>query len=66
MMLMDAHGSMKIEGWAADWGAQYDLAEVGDTIVAANISLDAWAIDVKGQINRNSKVQITERVERTD
>jgi hypothetical protein len=34
--------------------------------VAANISLDAWAIDVKGQINRNSKVQITERVERTD
>ena len=66
MMLMDAHGSMKVEGWAADWGAQYDLAEVGDTIVAANISLDAWAIDVKGQINRNSKVQITERVERTD
>ena len=64
MMLMDAHGSMKVEGWAADWGPQYDIAEVGDTLVAANISLDAWAIDVKGQINRNSKIQITERVER--
>ena len=66
MMLMDATGSMKVEGWAADWGPQYDLAEVGDTMVAANISLDAWAIDVKGQINRNSKIQITERVERAD
>ena len=64
MMLMDAHGSMKVEGWAADWGPQYDLAEIGDTLVAANISLDAWAIDVKGQINRNSKIQITERVDR--
>jgi hypothetical protein len=64
MMLLDSAGSMKIEGWAADWGPQYDLAEIGDTLVAANISLDAWAVDVKGQINRNSKVQITERVER--
>ena len=66
MMLMDATGSMKVEGWAADWGPQYDLAEVGDSIVAANISLDAWAVDVKGQISRNSKIQITERVERLD
>lgn len=66
MMLIDQTGSMKIEGWAADWGHQFDLAEVGDTLVAANISLDAWAVDVKGQINRNSKVQITERVVRGD
>jgi hypothetical protein len=66
MMLIDQTGSMKIEGWAADWGHQFDLAEVGDTLVAANISLDAWAVDVKGQINRNSKVQITERVIRGD
>ena len=66
MMLLDETGSMKIEGWAADWGPQYDLAEIGDTLVAANISLDAWAIDVKGQINRNSKIQITHRVDRGD
>ncbi len=66
MMLLDATGSMKVEGWAADWGPQYDLAEIGDTLVAANISLDAWAIDIKGQINRNSKIQITERVDRDD
>ena len=66
MMLLDETGSMKIEGWAADWSPQYDLAEIGDTLVAANISLDAWAIDVKGQINRNSKIQITHRVDRGD
>jgi len=55
---------MKVEGWANDWGPQYDLAGVGDTVVVANIGIDAWAVEVRGNVTRNSKIHITKRVER--
>ena len=61
-MILDASGAMKVEGWANDWGPQYDLAEIGDTVVVANIGLDAWAVEVRGNISRNTKIHITERV----
>ena len=64
LMLLDASGAMKVEGWANDWGPQYDLAEVGDTVVVANIGIDAWAVEVRGNVTRNSKIHITKRVER--
>ena len=64
LMLLDATGAMKVEGWANDWGPQYDLAEVGDTVVVANIGIDAWAVEVRGNVTRNSKIHITKRVER--
>jgi hypothetical protein len=63
-MILDATGAMKVEGWANDWGPQYDLAEIGDTVVVANIGLDAWAVEIRGNISRNTKIHITERVER--
>ena len=58
IMIMDSSGSMKISGWTNDWGNQYDMAEVGDLVLIANIGLDAWASQVRGDINRNSKIQI--------
>ncbi len=58
LMIMDSSGSMKISGWTNDWGNQYDMAEVGDLVLIANIGLDAWASQVRGDINRNSKIQI--------
>ena len=64
LMLMDASGAMKVEGWANDWGPQYDLAEIGDVVVVANIGIDAWAVEVRGNIGRHSKIHITQRVER--
>lgn len=64
LMLMDSSGAMKIEGWANDWGPQYDLAEIGDTVVVANIGIDAWAVEIRGNIGRHSKIHITKRVER--
>ena len=59
---MDASGAMKVEGWANDWGPQYDLAEIGDVVVVANIGIDAWAVEVRGNIGRHSKIHITQRV----
>ena len=58
LMIMDSSGSMKISGWTNDWGNQFDMAEVGDLVLIANIGLDAWASQVRGDINRNSKIQI--------
>ena len=63
-MILDATGAMKVEGWANDWGTQYDLAQIGDTIVVANLGLDAWAVEVRGNISQNTKFQIIERVQR--
>ena len=57
-MIIDSSSSMKISGWTNDWGNQYDMAEVGDLVLIANIGLDAWATQVRGDINRNSKIQI--------
>jgi hypothetical protein len=40
------------------------LAQIGDTIVVANLGLDAWAVEVRGNISQNTKFQIIERVQR--
>ena len=61
-MILDSTGAMKVEGWANDWGPQYDLAEIGDTVVVANIGLDAWAVEVRGNVSRNTKFSISKRM----
>ena len=58
IMIMDPSGSMKISGWANDWGTQYDMSQVGDLVLIANTGIDAWASQVRGDISRNSKIQI--------
>ncbi len=58
IMVMDPSGSMKISGWANDWGTQYDMSQVGDLVLIANTGIDAWATQVRGDISRNSKIQI--------
>ena len=63
-MILDSTGAMKVEGWANDWGPQYDLAEIGDTVVVANIGLDAWAVEIRGDVSRNSKFHISKRIQR--
>ena len=65
LMLMDHTGAMKIEGWFDDWNNQYDMVEPGDVIVLANIGLDAWATETRGDYSRQSRLQITHRVERS-
>ena len=58
IMVMDPSGSMKISGWANDWGTQYDMSQMGDLVLIANTGIDAWATQVRGDISRNSKIQI--------
>jgi len=65
MMVMDASGATKVEGWADDWNPQYDLVSVGDTVALANLGLDAWASDVRGDYTRQSTLQIVSRADRS-
>jgi len=58
IMIMDPSGSMKISGWANDWGTQYEMSQMGDLVLIANTGIDAWATQVRGDISRNSKIQI--------
>jgi len=62
MMIQDSSGAMKVGGWANDWGPQYSTVNIGDTVVIANIGIDAWATEVRGEISRNSTFQVIERI----
>jgi len=62
MMIQDSSGAMKVGGWANDWGPQYSTVNIGDTVVIANIGIDAWATEVRGEISRNSTFQIIDRI----
>ena len=64
MMIQDSTGAMKVGGWANDWGPQYDTVSIGDTVVIANIGIDAWATEVRGEISRNSTFQVIDRISR--
>ncbi len=65
LMLMDHTGAMKVEGWFDDWNNQFGMVEVGDIVVLANLGLDAWATEVRGDYSKQSRLQIIERVERS-
>ena len=58
LMIMDENGSLKVEGWQADWGPQYDMLEPGDKVVITNIGIDGWAALERGEMYRVSRLHI--------
>ncbi len=58
MVIFDKNRSIKISGWSNDWGHQYDMADEGDYVLLSNIELDAWADQLRGQIGRNSRMDV--------
>ena len=58
LMLMDEFGSLKIEGWQADWGSQYDMLSPGDKVFITNIGIDGWAALTRGEMYRASRLHI--------
>ena len=58
LVIFDNNQSIKVSGWANDWGHQYDMANEGDFVLLSNIELDAWADQTRGQIGRNSRLDI--------
>lgn len=58
MVIINENNSIKVSGWANDWGHQYNMAEEGSYVLLSNIELDAWANQIKGQIGRNSRAHL--------
>ena len=58
LVLYNNNQSIKVSGWANDWGHQFDMAEEGDFILLSNLELDAWANQLRGQIGRNSRIDV--------
>jgi hypothetical protein len=58
MVVVNENSSIKVSGWANDWGHQYEMAEDGNYVLLVNIELDAWANQIKGQIGRNSRAHL--------
>ena len=58
LVIFDGKQSIKVSGWANDWGHQYDMAEEGDIVLLSNLELDAWANQLRGQIGRNSRLDV--------
>ncbi len=58
LMILDNTGAIKIEGWQADWGPQYDMLEAGDTVIITNVGMNGWAALKSGEIYRSSRLHI--------
>jgi hypothetical protein len=58
LMILDNTGAIKIEGWQADWGPQYDMLELGDTVIITNVGMNGWAALTTGEIYRASRLHI--------
>ena len=58
MVILNENNSIKVSGWANDWGHQYEMVEDGSYVLLANIELDAWANQINGQIGRNSRIHL--------
>ena len=58
LMIMDETGSLKLEGWQADWGPQYEMLTPGDRVVITNIGIDGWAALERGEMYRASRLHI--------
>ena len=61
VVLLDATGRIAIEGWDNAWPNLYNTLKQGDEIAVLNVSLDAWAIDVKANLENGSTMHVLSR-----
>ena len=50
-----------VEGWDNAWPSIFNTLQQGDEVAVLNVSLDAWAIDVKANLEKGSSLQILSR-----
>jgi len=56
LVLLNNNARVTVEGWDNSWPPLYNTLQQGDEIVVLNVSLDAWAVDVKANIEKNSSI----------
>ena len=61
IVLIDNSGRIAVEGWDNSWPSIFNTLKQGDEIAVLNVSLDAWAIDVKANLEKGSALHVLSR-----
>ena len=61
LVLLDETSRVTVEGWDNSWPSIYNTLQQGDEVAILNVSLDAWAIDVKANLEKGSTMHIISR-----
>ena len=63
IVLLDNSGRIAVEGWDNAWPSIFNTLKQGDEIAVLNVSLDAWAIDVKANLEKGSTLHVLSRAD---
>ena len=63
LVLLDETSRITVEGWDNSWPSIYNTLQQGDEVAILNVSLDAWAIDVKANLEKGSTIHVISRAE---
>ena len=63
IVLLDNSGRITVEGWDNAWPSIFNTFKQGDEIAVLNVSLDAWAIDVKANLEKGSSIHVISRAD---
>ena len=63
LILLDETSRVTVEGWDNSWPSIYNTLKQGDEVAILNVSLDAWAVDVKANLEKGSTIHVISRAE---
>ena len=52
LVLINNNARITVEGWDNSWPNIYNTLQQGDEVAILNVSLDAWAVDVKAGLEK--------------
>ena len=61
VVLLDKSGRVTAEGWDNSWPSIFNTFSQGDEIAILNVSLDAWAVDIKANLEKGSSIHLISR-----
>tara|TARA_B100000945_G_scaffold51088_2_gene36818 strand:+ start:14922 stop:16496 length:1575 start_codon:yes stop_codon:yes gene_type:complete len=63
LVILDETSRVTVEGWDNAWPSIYNTLKQGDEVAILNVSLDAWAVDVKANLEKGSTIHVISRAE---
>jgi len=63
LVILDETSRIAVEGWDNAWPSIYNTLKQGDEVAILNVSLDAWAVDVKANLEKGSTIHVISRAD---
>jgi len=63
LVILDETSRITVEGWDNAWPSIYNTLKQGDEVAILNVSLDAWAVDVKANLEKGSTIHVISRAD---